>query len=466
MAAGPPVDPAPDRSLRLAEFAGRVSLDHLPAEALDRLRQCLLDFVGIAAFAAAGPESSGPFRAAVQALAPRPGPGTVVGESRGYPYQYAALLNGAFAHTLDFDDTNLFGALHPGAPVIPAALALAEREGVSGRRFLEALAAGYEVACRVGAALGPTAYDRGFHITAVAGIFGAVAAGARILELGPPRVLDAFGIALSQAAGSMQYLENGAWTKRLHPGLAAHDALVSLALAGAGVRGAARPLDGRYGLLAGYSNAPHPEHLVDGLGARWRLGETAIKPYPSCRLAHGAIDAALGLRGGVDAPARERASIEIRLSPKGYQIVGEPVPQKVRPGNTVEGQFSVYFQVAAAWLDGRVDWSSYGRLEDPRLHALMDRIRVKADETLPLAGGAVTVSADGREVSSRVEQPLGEPERPLPWALLEAKFEGLAAGPLGSARARAIARRVRALEGEERIAGWIRLLRAPRRQTR
>jgi 2-methylcitrate dehydratase PrpD len=447
-----------DRTRTLAEFVSAVTLEGVPEDARDRLKQCLLDWVGVAAFAGHA-ESSGPFRQAVLALAPRPGPGTVVGEARGYPFQYAALLNGAFAHTLDFDDTNLFGALHPGAPVIAAALALAEREDATGARFVEALAAGYEVACRVGAALGPTAYDRGFHITAVAGIFGAVAAGAKVLGLEPPRTVDAFGIALSQAAGSMQYLENGAWTKRLHPGFAAHDALVSLALAGAGVRGAARPLDGRYGLLTGYSGAPAPEHLVDRLGERWTLTETAIKPYPSCRLAHGAIDAALALRDRVAAGGREGVTIEIRLSPKGYQIVGEPLPQKVHPRNVVDGQFSVYFQTAAAWLDGRVDWASYDRLGDERVHALMDRIQVKADETLPLAGAEVAATVDGQEWTERVEQPFGEPERPVPWDRLQAKFSGLASGVLGPGRARRMMATVRAIEAEPSVARWARRLR-------
>lgn len=454
-----------DRSLALAEFVTTLAYDQVPADGVDRLKQCLLDFVGIAAFAAAHAESSEPFRRAVLALSPRPGPGTVVGEIRGYPYQDAALLNGAFAHTLDFDDTNLFGALHPGAPVIPAALAAAEQTAASGRAFLEALAAGYEVACRVGAALGQTAYDRGFHITPVAGIFGAVAAGAKLLGLRAAEIASAFGIALSQAAGSMQYLENGAWTKRLHPGFAAHDALVSLALARAGVVGAARAIDGRYGLLTGYSNAPRPEVLLEGLGERWVLAETAIKPYPSCRLTHGAIDAALSLRERADVAALERAAFDIRLSPKAVQIVGEALPHKVNPRNVVEGQFSVYFQAAVAWLDGRVDWGSYEKVGNPRVAALAERIRVTADEAVPLAGADVTVRLDGREMHARVEQPLGEPERPVPWSLLEAKFSGLATGVLGRARARAVVVSVRGLETEADIARWARLLR-PRRGMR
>jgi 2-methylcitrate dehydratase PrpD len=452
----------PDRSLVLAEFVAALRYEQLPAAAVDRLKQCLLDFVGLAAFAGAHAESSEPFRRAVLTLAPRSGPGTVVGETRSYPWEYAALLNGAFAHTLDFDDTNLFGALHPGAPVIPTALAAAEQTAASGKALLEALAAGYEVACRVGGALGQTAYDRGFHITPVAGIFGAVAAGAKLFGLGAAEIASAFGIALSQAAGSMQYLENGAWTKRLHPGFAAHDALVSLALGRAGVVGAPRAIDGRYGLLTGYTNAPRPEVLLEGLGERWVLVETAIKPYPSCRLTHGAIDAVLWLREKTGTDALDHASFDIRLSPKAVQIVGEALPHKVHPRNVVEGQFSVYFQAAVAWLDGRVDWGSYEKIADPRVHALTERIRVSADEGIPLAGSDVAMKLDGREAQARVDQPLGEPERPVPWSLLEEKFAGLATGVLGRPRARALVRSVHGLEREADIARWARRLRRPR----
>ncbi len=444
---------------RLARFVADLRYEHVPEPAVERLKQCLLDFVGITAFGGARAESSAPFRRAVLALAARPGPGTVVGEARGYPYPYAALLNGAFAHTLDFDDTNIVGALHPGAPVIAAALATGERTGTSGRAFLEGLAAGYEISCRVGAALGQTAYDRGFHITAVAGIFGAVAAGAKILGFTAAQTANGFGLALSQAAGSMQYLENGAWNKRLHPGFAAHDALVSLALTAEGVLGAAQPIEGRYGLLAAYSNAPRPEMATADLGHRWVLAETAIKPYPSCRLTHGAVDAALALRDKVQAAGRERAIFTVRLSPKAVQIVGEPRPNTVRPRNVVDGQFSVYFQTAVAWLDGRVDWDSYARLDDPRVAALAARTRVVADESLPLAGADVTVQVGDDALHARVEQPLGEPERPLPWTALEAKFESLARDVLGAARLPAIATGVRELERVPRLVRWSRLLR-------
>jgi hypothetical protein len=159
---------------------------------------------------------------------------------------HAAFRNGTFAHSMDFDDTNIHqngAAIHPGAPIIAAALADAERSGVNTGDFYRALAVGYEVDCRVAAALDPASYDRGFHTTAIAGIFGAVVATARLRGLDTDTTLAAFGLATSKAAGSMQYLTNGSWNKRLHPGFVAHDALLRVELAQACVVGAAEPLD-------------------------------------------------------------------------------------------------------------------------------------------------------------------------------------------------------------------------------
>lgn len=447
----------------LAQFASGIAYDALPQPVVSRLRGCFLDFVGISAFAAAQAETSPAFFSAVQTLGPR-GPATVIGASRGYTYPHAALLNGALAHTMDFDDTNLFGSLHPGAPVIPAAMAVAQEVNASGRAFIEGLAAGYEVVCRVGAALGPTAYDRGFHITAVAGIFGAVAAAARLRNASAEVTANAFGIAASLAAGSMQYLENGSSNKRLHPGFAAHNALMALAFAEAGVLGARAPIEGRYGLLNGYSNAPNPQHLTAALGTRWTLVETAIKPYPSCRFTHAAIEAALMLRERVPARARAGASLQVRLSPKAVQIVGERVANKLRPQNIVDGQFSVYFQTAVAWADGRCDWDSYQKLGTRAIEKLTGRIEVVADPSVAFAGAEVSmqvsVENNGNRLSERLDEPLGEPQRPLSWEQLEHKFLTTAGPVFGVTGSRAMSRRIMRLEEEESVARLILRFRA------
>jgi len=448
-----------DATSELARFVEKTELNQVPDAVLQRLKECLLDFVGNAAFAAAYAESSPAFRAGALALGYAEGDATVVGEPGGYAPMVAALLNGAYAHTLDFDDTNTWGTLHPGAPVIAVALVEAERSHVSGSEFMVALAVGYEVACRVGAALGPTAYDRGFHVTGVAGLFGAVAAAASLRKLNAADIERGFGLALSKAAASMQYLDNGAWNKRLHPGFAAHDALQVLSFVQAGVLTASAPLEGRYGLLTGYTNDATPLALTDRLGQWWPSGDTAIKPFPSCRFTHGAIEAVLDLRkrlGGI--PPSGPTSIQLRLSPKAVQIVGERLPNKVQPQNIVDGQFSVYFQAAVAWLHGKNTWNSYASLGDAEVMAQCAAIDVLADPQVGPAGAVATVG----DTSASIDEPLGESNRPFDGERLRGKFNSLASPVFGEDVAADIAAHISYIERESNVSSLIRSLRRGR----
>jgi 2-methylcitrate dehydratase PrpD len=443
----------------LVDFACKTRLADLPPEAEPLLRGCFLDFIGNSAFASKEAESTPALRAAIRAMDVENGAGTVIGEHRGYSWPFAALLNGAFAHSLDFDDTNQIQTGHPGAPVIAAALTEAERTDADWTAFIEALVVGYEVCCRIGGAIGPGGYERGFHVTAISGIFGAVSAVSRLRGLDREKTRNAFGLALSKAAGSMQYLENGSWNKRLHPGFTAHDAILSVSLAEAGVVGAAEPVEGRFGLLTSYTSAPRPKILTEGLGSRWTLLQTAIKPYPSCRLTHAAIDAALQLRKRVSPHDLPNASIKVGLSPVAMKIVGERLPAKLAPRNSVDAQFSIYFQVAAAWLDGKVDWSSYARMGAPDLSTMAERISAYDDEGMRKAGATVVVDVAGSEFALKVEDPLGEPENPLGWDNLKSKFLSLAAPVYGSTHAGKIEREVKSLAAHAKMRPVINLLR-------
>jgi 2-methylcitrate dehydratase PrpD len=444
----------------LADWVATTTYTDLPDSCTVRLRDLFLDFIGISAFASARAESTPAVLAAITQLDPSEGPATVIGEPRGFSWQYAALLNGCYAHSLDFDDTNRRQNGHPGAPVIAAAIAEAERSGSDARAFLEAIAVGYEVSCRVGAALGPTSYDRGFHVTSTAGIFGAVAAVGKLRSFDAATVENAFGLAASKAAGSMQYLANGSWNKRLHPGFAAHDAWVCATLAETGVIGAASALHGRYGLLTGYTNDPHPDELTDGLGHTWLLLETAVKPYPSCRYTHAAIDAALALRDKVPAELRPEATLRVDLPATAMKIVGERTESKINPRGSVDAQFSVYFQVAAAWLDGRVDWDSYQRLLSPDLVALMARVSTR-QSALAKHAATLTVEVRGDRLEHAVSAPLGEPENWVGAAALREKFLSLTEPVYGPAHARSIADRVAALEPTTSMSTLLSLLRRP-----
>ncbi|RYY92967.1 MAG: MmgE/PrpD family protein [Comamonadaceae bacterium] len=446
-------------SAALAALAADTPSHAIPAELVDLIEECVLDLAGHTAFSAQFAESSPAFREGARALDPAGQGFSVIGEKGSYAQGQAALLTGAFAHTMDFDDTNVFGVLHPGAPVIAAALAAAEAGQATGRALIDAVAVGYEVVCRIGGALGETAYDRGFHVTGVAGIFGAIAAAGRLRGLDARTIEAAFGMAGSLASGSMQYLENGAWNKRLHPGFAAHNALMALAFAQAGVLAAQDPIAGRFGLLTGYSNNARPAVLQDDLGTRWVALQTGIKPYPSCRLTHGAIDAALALRERCPAAERGDVQLAVHIGPKAFDIVGEPLPAKIAPRNIVDGQFSVYFQVACAWLDGKADWQSYERLGAADIEALAARMRVSVDTAIKGPGARLEVvgQPDG---SINVPVPSGEPSTPLGRTRLRQKYLSLAAPVYGAARAEALAARLLALRDEPSAAALIRSLRA------
>lgn len=457
---------ARNRTNEIVEFVADGAI--VPSEdVLDNVRKCLLDFIGNAAFAAQYSESSPSFVSGVRSLCKmgvEPGADgklpkllTVIGIDEKFPLQYAALLNGAFAHSLDFDDTSLFGSLHPSAVVIPPVLAIAEQNNVRFADFVEAVAVGIEVGCRVGAAIGTTAYDRGFHITPVAGIFGAVAGVARLKGLAADEIASAFALAGSQASGSMQYLSNGAWNKRLHPGFAAHDAVLALAFASSGVLGADDAIDGQYGVLANFSNSPQPSQLTVKLGSWWAAGEVAIKPYPSCRLTHGAIEAALEYRAARGKSETPIGDLTLKLSPKGHQIVGVRTRNKVKPSNIVDGQFSAYFHTAAALQIGRTDWASYELIGDEAVNALADKIHVEIDESLPPAGAEIFErSAPDRSV--RVEVPTGEPSRPTTWERMQSKFMGLAEPVWGKEAATSIAQFVTASPSGARVADMLSLM--------
>lgn len=350
----------------------------------------------------------------------------------------AALANGIFAHSLDFDDTHLASSLHPGAPTIAAALAAAEAANASVDRLYAAVAAGYDVACTVGELVGPDAhYARGFHITATCGTFGAVAAAGVASGLTGAELRDAFGIAGSQAAGSIQFLENGAWNKRLHPGLAARRGIEATTLAAAGVVGADAPIDGEYGFLAGYT--PDPDHeAIDRLETRDAVAETGLKPYPCCRYLHAAID---GLREIAPAVEPKAVSdVRVAIPRPGVRLTGDPIEAKRRPESFVDCQFSAPFVAALTLETGTADAPTFlravGQLSDsPRwgtksMRQLMDVTSVTTDETIERRfpeewGARVSVRGDGETHSTTVRVPLGEPEAPMTAAKLQTKTDGL-----------------------------------------
>lgn len=431
-----------DASATLARFSSGLALEKIPPEVRERAKTLIIDSIGVgmgAWWGEAGPSAA--HVAALEALGQARESGaagtcTTFGAARAFTPPAAAELNGALIHSLDFDDTYAKGALHPSATVLPAALAAAQLVGAGGNRVLTAVVLGYELVCRLAVALGASDhYDRGFHPTATCGAFGAAIAAAKVFQLDATQTESALGIALSQTAGSLQFLENGAWTKRFQVGNAARAGLVSAQLARVGYRGPTRPIEGRHGFLSAYAPNANEALATAGLGREWRTREIAVKPYPACRFAHAAIDAILALRREHDLKPSQVRSMECCLPQKGILLVGEPIDRKRGARTVVEGQFSMPFLAAAALLEGGVSWDTYDRcLGNPTIHELMQRTEVlqspEMEALFPDRFGARVkiLLHDGRLLERCVESPSGEPDNFPSADGIRAKFIGLVHG--------------------------------------
>ena len=430
-----------------ASFVANATTTYLTPQIRDRLKEYILDYIGVTLAASHSSDSTTPFLNAVKALGGQSGQCTVLGQGKHFTPQYAGLLNAALGHSLDFDDTYAKGTLHAGVTAIAAGLTQAELLGdqVDMDRFLLAVAVGYEITCRLGKELGNEAYARGFHNTSTAGIFGAVATFAVLKRLPVETVENAFGLAGSKAAGLMQYLENGSWNKRLHPGFAVHDAFVCVALAEAGVIGASKIFEGTFGFLNAYSPKEDKDlaYLVGELGERWEFLETGLKPFPACRMTHGFIEHAckLGREKGYK-KASYVSKITLSLSPANVSVVGARVPNKIHPENMVDAQFSAYFTTANSFLygsDNGVRCYEKDRLADPEIRGLCDKISCVGDSEIREFGSRINVEYAGGEVQQvDIPYPLGEAKHPFTREQVERKFFGLVEPVLGQERARSI----------------------------
>src|ERR1700733_1619804 len=419
----------------LSQFSAELTADKVPPEVVGRARLLVLDLVGNI-IRGRETESTPALLTTIGALGLAQGASRVFGDPHTYSPAGAALLQGALAHSLDFDDTHAAGTLHPGAPVIPAALAAAEMTNASGATTLTAIIAGYEVICRVALAL-PAGehYERGFHPTATCGVFGAAAAAARVFGLDAEGVASALGIALSQTAGSLQFLQNGAWTKRFQVGWSAMAGLVAATLAGKGFKGAGEAVEGTHGFLRSYAPAPVPERAIQDLGTAYELMATGVKPYPSCRYGHAGIDAALALCAEQDLRPHEISGVVYGSSNAGMLLVGAPAAKKANPQNIVDAQFSAPFVLSVALATGAMKWDSYELLHDSRIRTLMSKIRCEYDAEIEAEfpanmSGKLTVHARGRVFIKKIIVPRGEPGNFLSVDKLSAKFADLAQSAL------------------------------------
>ena len=437
-----------DLSAEFVDYTMGLDYEAIPPEVVDRTKQLFLDFLGVALGGRVFAEPSGAILKGVRDLLNgQQGPCTAVGETTRFPSHFAALLNGAFAHGMDFDDTHRTAIMHPGAPVFATTMAAAEEHRSTGQEFLTSSIAAYDIACKVGRALGTGVHRQGLHPTATTGIFAATAGAARLMGLSREQTLNALGLNVSQAAGSQQFIEAGGWNKPLHVGLAAHNAIYALAMARNGFQGAVRPLDGRFGYFFSYSADAWDPAEISGLGTDFEVIRTAMKPYPCCRYNHGLIDAVTGLVREHQIAPGDIASMDLYIHPVGHQLVGEPPESKRVPDTVVEGQFSAYFAAAVAAVDGGYSWQSYGKLQDPTVRGLMQATTAHASPDMKGMASRVDIATkDGRTFTEDVALPKGEPENPMTWEEITGKFTSLAEESLGRSGARRVLEAVGELE--------------------
>lgn len=451
---------------QLAEFIASVNFDNLPEQVRERAQLIVLDHVGIALRARHEATLSPAMEAGLLRMGLASGNSTVIGDPKGYVPSAAALFNGNLGHALDFDDTHAPGSIHSGAPIIPAALAAAEMCKADGKAVIAGVVAGFETQIRLSLALNPSDhYERGFHPTATCGVFGAAAAAAVVLGLDADGIESAFGLCGSQAAGSMQFLADGAWNKPYHTGFAAANGLTSACMAAEGFRGAHAAFEGNSGFLKAYAPAARPQAVVAGLGSTWETLNIAVKPYPSCRYGHAAMDALIELRAANDLDWRQIESVEIGLPQTGVNIIGEPQADKQNPSNYVDGQFSMPFVAAVALRDGAMDWDSYERhLADADTLALCGKISTVNDSLAEAQypanmSGVARIHTGAGSFEKLVVVPRGEPDNFMSTSEFHRKFDALVSPYLSDERRAELSGRLAALSAETDISALLALTR-------
>jgi 2-methylcitrate dehydratase PrpD len=419
----------------------------IPEAALAVARRAFLDTVGVILAGVGEPVTR--MVAELAAEAGAPGPAAQLGAGLRTAPAWAALVNATSGHALDYDDVSESVTGHPSVVIVPVVLAVGQAVHATGRQLLEAYAVGVEVMAKLGVALGPEHYRRGWHATATVGTLGAAAAAGRLLGLDERRLTHALAIAVSQASGSRQNF--GTMTKPLHPGHAAFCGVVAAQLAAKGMTADVGALEAPLGFFAlfGYGQG-RPEEVAAALGRPFDLVRPglSVKKYPCCFATHRAADAVLAL--GV--PAAEVAAVEVTVPPGGLQPLIHD-----RPRTGLEGKFSMPYVVAAALLDGRLVLDSFtdAAVRRPAVAALLPAIHVREDPAVAVARnameeGEVAVAVtlrDGRRLERRVRWPRGSPADPLSEAELAAKFRDCAHRALPAAGVEAALRALADLDG-------------------
>lgn len=422
---------------KIVDFICKTGFEDLTPGAVEMAGQAIMDWMGSAA--AGGKQSPAQMiLGVVEDLGGVPEATLLSGGGRTSCLN-AALVNGAISHIVELDDVHRASIIHPAAPVIPAALAAAEKVHAGGGELIAAVVVGYEVAIRVAVAITPSHYYY-WHTTGTCGTFGAAAAAAKILGLGPDQVTWALGNAGTQAAGLWEFLADGAMSKHLHPGKSAMNGLLSALLAQRGFTGASRILEGDRGFCRATASQVNFDRITGGLGGgRYKIEEISYKIHSSCRHTHPAVDVALDLARRHSIRPEDVQWVRVGTYKTALDIAGSYTPE-----SPYAAKFSIPFCVALALKKGRCSPEEFTvtALTDPLIRSLMEKVELELDPGLDarhpeLWPAAVKIGlTSGDILEGQTDCPRGDPENPVTAAELEEKFLTLATGPWGDSTAR------------------------------
>jgi 2-methylcitrate dehydratase PrpD len=450
-------------SQAVGRFVRGLSIDDIPRAVVEKTKLILLDTLGVA-LASSTMDFGAMVTRVAQALGGSPN-SRLVGSDSKVAAANAVLANGTLAHGLDYDDTLEEAIVHTGCCAGMTALAVGEEVGAAGRSVLEAAVAGTEVMCKIGIVAPGKFHARGFHPTALCSTFGAAAAAGRLYALELAQWSDAFGICGSQSSGIIEYLADGTWTKRMHPGWAAHGGVIATLLAREGFRGPAKVFEGTHGFFQSFGGPTEYrfEKLLE-LGKIWETPRLTFKSYPCGSISHPYMDCALKLKQKY-APAPERiVDIVCRTAQGPVHRLWEPLADKQRPASSYGAKFSLPYCIAVMLIRGRAGLEEFtdDAIRDASVLALAKKVRYELDPSIDyprhFSGHVQIRLADGSVLEENQPHPRGGFEDPLPPEEIESKFRANAQLRLPPARAEEIVAAVRRLEDLPKITSITELL--------
>lgn len=410
----------PDVTRRLASYVVNSEWSDIPDEARDEAVRSVFNWVGCC-LGGARHVTTDRALAALAEFSGRP-EATVLGRSERLDIMHAALLNGITSHVLDYDDTHLETIIHPAEPVASAILALGERQHTSGVDFLHAFILGVEVECRIGKAVYPSHYQRGFHITGTAGVFGGAAAAGKLLGLSEQQMVWALGIAATQSAGLKEMF--GTMCKPFHPGSAGQNGLKAALLASKDFTSSSAALEADEGFMFTYSDEQDFAQVTDHLGRTFEVAKNTYKPFACGIVTHPIIDGCIQLRNAHTLTADQISSVELQVNPLVIELTGKPAPQ-----TGLEAKFSIYHASAAAIVRGAAGPNEFtdAVVQDPEIIALRDKVTAQIDRRIREEQAFVSITLnDGTVLNTQIEHAIGSLERPMTREALEKKFAGQA----------------------------------------